>query len=553
MRQNFGTNISLYLIIYIGAALSLSATTLSAGAKTTDQATADYDSLSHISSEKLMESGRKYFAQNEPAQALACFTVVSKRYKEQMDNEEAELCIRAMNNSACVYKYFYFEYIEAFKLFDTAYELCEKHGFIDFQSIVLVNLGDLLNDYSINYGSEKIKTQAHGIFEQCMEKAAKTKNWNLLVTAFFNLSCQDLELDLQKYKVILSKEIPDSTSDLSYVRLQYQGIKAYQQQDYAKARSCFTQQLQVISSKWTPERSAIASYINIAHTYEKEGNTQQAIESLHKALEIAEKGEINDQTAAICQLLSTIYKQIGQQERATAFHSRYLEIKEEIYTNRLTSIGELSYIHELEKEEKKAEQMAIRNKQQRQLLIAGTAILLLVIVFAVLLWRKNHLLTMAYKNLFEKNKEIIRIEQQEKQMRKDYEEKLSKYSHSNLTDEQRQTLSYRIRDILEAPDIICQQDFTLAKLAKLTDSNTTYVSQVINENYKAAFSIVLGNFRIKEACRRISDTEHYGNLTIDAIATSVGFKSRTSFFNAFKRETGLTPSEYQKLAAAEQK
>ena len=138
-------------------------------------------------------------------------------------------------------------------------------------------------------------------------------------------------------------------------------------------------------------------------------------------------------------------------------------------------------------------------------------------------------------------------------MRKDYEEKLSKYSHSNLTDEQRQTLSYRIRDILEAPDIICQQDFTLAKLAKLTDSNTTYVSQVINENYKAAFSIVLGNFRIKEACRRISDTEHYGNLTIDAIATSVGFKSRTSFFNAFKRETGLTPSEYQRLAAAEQK
>ena len=110
-------------------------------------------------------------------------------------------------------------------------------------------------------------------------------------------------------------------------------------------------------------------------------------------------------------------------------------------------------------------------------------------------------------------------------------------------------LTYRLQDVLSNAELTCQQDFTLARLAKLVDSNTTYVSQVINEKYGATFSTVLGSHRVHEACRRMTDHEHYGNLTIEAISASVGFKSRTAFLNAFKRETGLTPSEYLRQAA----
>jgi AraC-like DNA-binding protein len=66
------------------------------------------------------------------------------------------------------------------------------------------------------------------------------------------------------------------------------------------------------------------------------------------------------------------------------------------------------------------------------------------------------------------------------------------------------------------------------------------------------FSILLGNHRVKEACRRISEEgERYTTLTIEAIASGVGFKSRTAFINAFKREVGLTPSEYMRMANSE--
>jgi YesN/AraC family two-component response regulator len=106
----------------------------------------------------------------------------------------------------------------------------------------------------------------------------------------------------------------------------------------------------------------------------------------------------------------------------------------------------------------------------------------------------------------------------------------------------------RIQEVLDDADIICQQDFTLGKLAKLINSNTTYVSQVINEKYGMTFSTLLGSLRIKVACQWMDDPARSGNITIEAIATGTGFKSRTAFVNTFKRETGLKPSEFLRMA-----
>ena len=60
---------------------------------------------------------------------------------------------------------------------------------------------------------------------------------------------------------------------------------------------------------------------------------------------------------------------------------------------------------------------------------------------------------------------------------------------------------------------------------------------------------MVGRYRIKEACRRINDTKNFGHLTLETISEGVGFKSRSTFINAFKRQVGLTPSEYIKMAA----
>jgi len=508
-----------------------------------DRVRGGLDSLRHLSSGQLMEKGRQHFMRHEAAQALACFTIVSER--NSGSKEEQELRIRALNNCACVYKYFYFDYTQAYDYFTRAYDECEQSNDREFLPVIMVNLGDLLNDYSVNYDSKPIARQAWDIFEKCIADAVRDKNWELMTTAFFNLAHQNYELDLGKYTMLFSKEIPEDTPDLAYVRLQYEGIGHVQRREYDQARQCFERQLQVVSTELEPERDTLASYMSIAHTYQLERRYDQSIAYWERALRLTMENGIEDQTASICQQLSDNYRQTGDDTMADHYRLRYLEKREEMHHHQLSNIAELNYIHELKKEEARARQMEERHRYQQMALLAGALVLAVVIVFSLVLLRKNRQLRQRTKSLFEKHRQMMRMEADEQNLRKSY-------SKSSLNDEQRETLIFRIQEVLNDPDVICQQDFTLGKLAKVINSNTTYVSQVINERYGMAFSTLLGSCRIKVACQWMDNPAEYGHLTIEAIASATGFKSRTTFINTFKRETGLKPSEYLRMAAEKQ-
>ena len=90
----------------------------------------NYEALHQLSSAALMEKGRNSFSQKGAAEALACFTIVSERKADS--REEEEMRVRALNNCACVYKFFYFDYTRAYDYFIQAYDLCEQIGLDDF-------------------------------------------------------------------------------------------------------------------------------------------------------------------------------------------------------------------------------------------------------------------------------------------------------------------------------------------------------------------------------------------------------------------------------------
>ena len=502
----------------------------------------NYDTLSRMPSEQLMQRGRQLFEQRQGNKALACFAIVGERYQENATPEELRQRIRALNNCACVYKYFFFEYIQAYEYFTRAYDLCEQAGYDEFLPVIMVNLGDLLNDYGTSYQSATMVEHAQALFEQCIERAVEQRNWELMTTAFFNLSNQNYTLDVEPYREILfSPHIPDSTPDLQYVRLQLQAMQALQQGHYGQARHYFRQQLPVVSARWEAERDTIATYLSIAHTYHEQDSLEQESEYLLLALARTERSQLSDQDANICKLLAQCYGRMDMPDMQQHYQMQYLEKKEQLHANRLVNIAELNYIHELKKEQERAHMLSERQRLQQLVLLAVGIVMLVVILSAVLLWRKNRELQRRNRILYDKSRQLQRAEQEN--------QRLLKYHRSSLSDEQKAALTFRIQEILATPEEICQQDFTLAKLARRADSNTTYVSQVINECYGTGFSAVLAAARIKEACRRMSDeTDHYSHITIEAIASSVGFKSRTAFINAFKREVGLTPSEYLRMA-----
>ena len=83
---------------------------------------------------------------------------------------------------------------------------------------------------------------------------------------------------------------------------------------------------------------------------------------------------------------------------------------------------------------------------------------------------------------------------------------------------------------------------------KLNKVNTKYISESINQNAGMNFNGFINEKRIAYAKELIA-SEAAQELTLEAIANESGFRSKSSFNNAFKNFTGMTPSQFMKKAS----
>lgn len=89
------------------------------------------------------------------------------------------------------------------------------------------------------------------------------------------------------------------------------------------------------------------------------------------------------------------------------------------------------------------------------------------------------------------------------------------------------------------------KEFSAKELAKELNTNTRYISAVINSRFNTNFSCLINEYRIKEAQHKLTD-KRYQEMTIEEIGKQVGFANRQSFYASFYRVTGETPNNYRK-------
>ena len=93
--------------------------------------------------------------------------------------------------------------------------------------------------------------------------------------------------------------------------------------------------------------------------------------------------------------------------------------------------------------------------------------------------------------------------------------------------------------------IFQQNDLKLGDVAKKINLPAYYVSQVINEKLGKNFYDFINEYRVEEVKRRFADKK-YDHMTILAAGFDSGFNSKTAFYSAFKKNTGVTPTEFKK-------
>lgn len=118
----------------------------------------------------------------------------------------------------------------------------------------------------------------------------------------------------------------------------------------------------------------------------------------------------------------------------------------------------------------------------------------------------------------------------------------------NLDESLRHRIDMEILKLLDNKEVLFDPDLTINSLAAMLKVNTSYVSRAISETYGMNFRSFINQRRLEEVCLRLSDNEHYGKLTIAAIANDCGFRSINNFTVVFKKYTGMTPLKYRTMA-----
>ncbi|MEM8900261.1 MAG: helix-turn-helix domain-containing protein [Bacteroidota bacterium] len=119
-----------------------------------------------------------------------------------------------------------------------------------------------------------------------------------------------------------------------------------------------------------------------------------------------------------------------------------------------------------------------------------------------------------------------------------------KYQSFHLPEARKEQLLSQVLSLMEEEKMYRDQELSLVSLSARLSVPPRYLSQIINEKKKQNFSDFINQYRIEEA-KHILTKESYQRFSLSGIASEVGFSSRQSFHQAFKKFTGMTPGKYR--------
>ncbi|MCG6153483.1 AraC family transcriptional regulator [Leptospira bandrabouensis] len=139
-----------------------------------------------------------------------------------------------------------------------------------------------------------------------------------------------------------------------------------------------------------------------------------------------------------------------------------------------------------------------------------------------------YVLRQSYPDFFLEVRKIVEDEKKAKISQ------ISKLDHNEVRN--------KLENLFEKEKIYREEKLSLRELAERIDLSSHQLSEFLNTEIKQSFYQYTNYYRVKEAKEKI---EKEPDRSLLAIAYDVGFGSKSTFNEAFKKETGTTPREYR--------
>lgn len=511
----------------------------------------DYDLvyLRGLSNRELMLKGVD-FADNQHRMdsALIYFSVLANRYRRDMSADDKRLCAQAHIYMWSIHFDRDSNFAVQYENLTSAQHIAEEGGF----SMPELNLhfGNMYHTMADICSDISAKHKAIDYYRQALRSLldADERYWRFADVAMTNMAICAHELDdlaviAEEEKIYRSAKERGDSLIRAYNMYLIEGYLALENRQYQHAAECFECCDHVMSPIDNNMRYYVQTNVCKAEALNALGQRQEALACLQDALDISERYDYKDLKVYLYGQLMNFYEWTGDMKHSIVYMKKRFMLKDSIVNySQISAIDDAKISYEIHDANNRYQQLQEKNRRNRLVAIAGVVVAGVVVFFLMLIGIKNRQLYRSNKVLYEKNQELLAMDKELSNHRRE----------SSLGEEKKARLKDAILNVMDTSDEIFSFDFSIDTLARLVNSNHKYVSQTINETFGCNFNVFLNKYRVKEACRRLSDVQKYGLYTMDTIANTVGFRSRTSFTTAFKAYTGQTPSEYLRMARQSQ-
>lgn len=118
----------------------------------------------------------------------------------------------------------------------------------------------------------------------------------------------------------------------------------------------------------------------------------------------------------------------------------------------------------------------------------------------------------------------------------------SEYRGIKIPEALKSEIQRKIVLFFEEQQVYLDQHLSLAKLSSMVGTNNAYLSSMVNYIYGCNLPTLINRYRINHAKRLLGDDK----FKIKDVYKACGFVSRSVFYSAFQKETGITPSIFVK-------
>lgn len=298
--------------------------------------------------------------------------------------------------------------------------------------------------------------------------------------------------------------------------------------------------------------------LGLAKCYLAKNDLKKAKSLIDSTRMFIERSDHVDLYQSLYPLMGEYYSRTANTQLSAAYFDSTLMITK-LYADKYNSLHILKAEQDLYESRAKAKDEEIRLKEEnfRSKIFYGVAIILIIsigLLFLIVLYHKNRI---AYRALVLKNQDWARETSYET-----YEtpETISSESTDEIEDnviveiveEEKEdeptkediALMKQVHELVAKDKIYKDMELTLDALAKRMNVNRNYLSKAINKTTNKNFNTYINEYRVKEAIKILS-SKKADLMSIDAIAFDAGFNNRTSFYQSFKKITGLSPSDFR--------